>query len=82
MYELTQDPDEDFSEVQANTVELTEAPNFDSKDPESTDPIATNTGKPRFIFPLFKLYNSVLSSCAFKLLELDENSRCIILGTY
>ena len=53
MYELTQDPDEDFSEVQANTVELTEAPNFDSKDPESTDPIATNTGKPRCIILLF-----------------------------
>ena len=53
MYELTQDLDGDFSKAQANTVELTEAPNFDSEDPESTDPIATNTGKPRCIILLF-----------------------------
>ena len=52
MYELTQDPDEDFSEVLANTVELTEAPNFDSETPESTDPIAINTSKPRHMIPL------------------------------
>ena len=33
-YELTQEPDGDFSsEVQANVVELTEAPNFGSEEP-------------------------------------------------
>ena len=81
-YELTQEPDGDFSEAQANIVELTEAPNSDSEDPKSTDSLDINTCKPRYIFPIFKLCNSVLPSCAFKLLELNENSRCIILGTH
>ena len=73
-YELTQEPDGDFSEAQANIVELTEAPNSNLEDPKSTDFIDINTGKPRYILPLFfKLYNLVLSSCAFKLLELNEN---------
>ena len=80
-YELIQYSDRDFSEAQANIVQQTEAPNSDSEEPKSTDSIHTNTGKLRHIFPLFKC-NSVLPSCAFKLLELNENSRCIILGTY
>ena len=46
-YELIQDSDGDFSEAQANSVELTEAPNSDSEDPKSTDSIDINTGKPR-----------------------------------
>ena len=81
-YELIQDSDGDFSEAQTNIVELTKAPNLDSEDPKSSDSLDINTGKPRYIFPLFKLCNSVLPSCAFKLLELNENSICIILGTY
>ena len=53
-YELTQEPDRDFSsEAQANVVELTEAPNFDSEEPIFTDPIDTSTGKPRCIILLF-----------------------------
>ena len=43
-YEFIQDPDEDFSEAQANIVELTKALNSDSKDPKSTDFIDINTG--------------------------------------
>ena len=47
IYELTQEPDGDFSsEAQANVVELTEAPNFDSGDPKSTDSIDISEGKP------------------------------------
>ena len=45
-YELIQEPDGDFSEAQANVVELTEAPNSDSEEPKSTDSIDTTTGKP------------------------------------
>ena len=52
-YELIQEPDGDFSEAQTNIVELTEAPNSDSKEPKSTDPIDTSTGKPRCINLLF-----------------------------
>jgi len=51
-YEFTQDPDRDFSsEAQAN-VELTEAPNSDSEEPQLIDFINTDTGKPRCIIPL------------------------------
>ena len=46
-YELIQDSDGDFSEAQANIIELTEAPNFDSENPKSTESIDINTGKPR-----------------------------------
>ena len=53
-YELTQEPDGDFSsEAQANVVELTEAPNFDSEEPKFTDPTDTSKGKPRCIIPIF-----------------------------
>ena len=73
-YELIQEPDGDISEAQANVVDLTEVPNFDSEEPKSTDSIDTNIGQPRYILPLFlKLCKSVLFSCAFKLLELNEN---------
>ena len=49
MYEFIQESDMDFSEAQANIVELTEAPNSDSEDPKSTDSIDVNTGKTRCI---------------------------------
>ena len=52
-YEFIQESDGDFYEAQANIVELTEAPNSDSEEPKSTDPIDTSTGKPRCIIPLF-----------------------------
>jgi hypothetical protein len=62
-------------------VKLTEAPNSDSEEPKSTDSIDIIKGKPRCIIPfIFKLCN--LFTCVFKLLELNENLRCIILGTY
>ena len=51
-YEFIQDSDGNFSEAQANIVELTEAPNSVSEDPKSTDSIDINTGKPRYIIPL------------------------------
>ena len=47
MYELIQEPDGDFSEAQANTVEITEVPNSDSEEPKPTDSIDTIIGKPR-----------------------------------
>ena len=54
MYEFIQEPpDGVFSEAQANFVILTEAPNFDSEEPRSTNPIDINTGKPRCIILLF-----------------------------
>ena len=52
-YELIQEPDGDFSEAQANIVELTEVPNSDSKEPKPTDSIDTTEGKPRCIILLF-----------------------------
>ena len=55
-YELIQEPDEDISEAQANIVELTEAPNSDSEEPESTDSIDTTTCKTRCIILLFLNY--------------------------
>ena len=36
-YEFIQELDGVFSEAQANIVNLTEAPNFDSEEPRSTD---------------------------------------------
>ena len=53
MYEFIQEPDGDFSEAEANIIELTEAPISDSEDPKSTDSIDINTGKPRHMIPLF-----------------------------
>ena len=56
-YELTQEPDGDFSsEALANVIELTEAPNFDSEEPKFTDPTDNSTGKPRSIILLFQNY--------------------------
>jgi len=52
-YELIQEPDGDFSEAQANIVELTEVPNSDSEEPKPTDSIDTTAGKPRCIILLF-----------------------------
>ena len=52
-YELIQEPDGDFSEAQANTVEITEVPNSDSEEPKSTDSIDTTEGKSRCIILLF-----------------------------
>ena len=61
MYELTQELDGDFSEAQVNIVELTEASNSDSEDPKSIDFIDINTGKPRYILPLF--LNYIIQHC-------------------
>ena len=80
-YELIQEPDGDFSEAQINTVELAEDLNFNSEEPQHTDSLDTSTGKPRCIILLFQII-TILFACAFKLLELNENLRCIILGTY
>ena len=52
-YELTQEPDGDISEAQANVIELTEVPNSDLEEPKSIDSIDTTTGKPRCIILLF-----------------------------
>ena len=52
-YELIQDPDGDISEAQINIVELTEVPNFDSKESRFTDFIDVTKGKPRCIILLF-----------------------------
>ena len=81
-YELIQEPDEDFSEAQDNIVKLTKAPNSDSEEPKSTDSIDIIKGKPRCIILLFQIMQLILIICAFRLLELIENLRCIILGTY
>ena len=60
-YELTQEPDGDFSsEAQANIVELTEAPNFDSGDPKSTDSIDISEGKPWSIILLFQIMQLII----------------------
>ena len=55
-YELIQEPDGDISEAQANVVELTEVPNSDSEEPNSTDSLDTITGKPRMHNPIISNY--------------------------
>ena len=72
-YEFIQELDGVFSEAQANIVNLTEAPNFDSEEPRSTNPIDINAGKPRCIILLFYAIFLYFFSCVFKLLELIEN---------
>jgi len=52
-YELIQELDGDFSEAQANIVELTEVSNSDSEEPKLTDSIDATKGKPRCIIILF-----------------------------
>ena len=52
-YEHIQEPDGEFSEAQANTVELTEALNSNSEEPQPTDSIDFTIGKPRCIILLF-----------------------------
>ena len=82
-YDLIQEPDGDFSEAQINTMELTEDLNSNSEEPQPTDFIDIDTGKPRCIILLFQIIQLLLLfTCAFKLLELNENPSCIILGTY
>ena len=54
-YEFIQEPDGDFSEAQANVVELTKVPNSDSEEPKPTDSIDTTKGKPRCIILLFQI---------------------------
>jgi hypothetical protein len=53
MYKLIQEPDEDFSEVQANIAELTEVPNPDSEGPKLTNSLDATEGKLWCIIPLF-----------------------------
>ena len=60
MYELIQDPDGDFSEAQVNAVNITEAPNPNSEEPQSTDPIDTTPGKPRCIIILFQIMQLIV----------------------
>ena len=72
-YEFIQEPDGVFSEAQANIVNSTEAPNFDSEEPRSTNSIDTYTDKPRCIILLFYAIFLYFFSCVFKLLELIEN---------
>ena len=43
-YELTQDPDGDFSEAQTNVVELTEAPNFSQNSRTLQTPLQASHG--------------------------------------
>ena len=52
-YKFIQGPDGDISEAQINIVELTEVPNFDSKESRFTDFIDVTKGKPRCIILLF-----------------------------
>ena len=47
-------------EAQANIVELTEAPNFGSEEPDFTDPTDTSTGKPRSIILLFQIMQLIV----------------------
>ena len=52
-YELIQDPDGDCSDAQVNSVEITEAPNSNSEEPQPTNSIDTDIGQPWCIIPLF-----------------------------
>ena len=59
-YELIQEPDEDFSEAQINTMELTEDLNSNSEEPQPTDFIDIDTGKPRCIILLFQIMQFIV----------------------
>ena len=52
-YEFIQEPDGNNSKAQANVIELTEVPNYDSEEPKFTDSIDTDIGKTRCIILLF-----------------------------
>ena len=60
-YELIQEPDEDFSEAQINNMELTEDLNSNSKEPQPTDFIDIDTGKPRCIILLFQIMQFIVT---------------------
>ena len=53
-YELVQEIEGDIFKAQINTVKLIEAPNSNSEEPQLTDSIDTDTGKPRCIILLFQ----------------------------
>ena len=59
-YEIIQKPDKNFSETPANVVELIEAPNSNSEEPQSTNPIDTTPGKPRSIILLFQIMHLIV----------------------
>ena len=59
-YELIQEPDGDFSEVQTNIAELIEVPNFDSEELKPTDFIDITKGKPRCIILLFQIMQLIV----------------------
>ena len=61
-YELIQEPDGDISKAQANVVEITEDPNFNSEEPKSADFIDTTTGKPRCIILLFQIIQLIVTT--------------------
>ena len=60
-YEIIQEPDGFFSEAQVNAVNITEAPNPNSEEPQSTDPIDTTTGKPWCIILLFQIMQFIVT---------------------
>ena len=60
-YELIQEPDEDFSEAQINTMELTEDLNSNSEEPQPTDFIDIDTGKPRCTILLFQIMQFIVT---------------------
>ena len=55
-YDLTQDPDGVFSKAQVNAVNITEAPNSDSEEPQPTDSLDTSTGKAPVHNPIISNY--------------------------
>ena len=62
-YEFIQEPDGDFSEAQANTIELTEVPNSDSEELKSTNCIDPSKGMPRCIILLFQIMPLIVYLC-------------------
>ena len=66
-YELIQEPDGDFSEAQANILELTKVLNSDLEELKPTDSIDTTKGKPRCIILLFSNY----ATCYYLLVHLS-----------
>ena len=60
-YEHIQELDGDFSEAQINIVELTEDPNSNLEEPQPTDFIDIDTGKPRCIILLFQIMQFIVT---------------------
>jgi hypothetical protein len=79
-YELVPESKSEQREAQVNLIEVAEDPNQSSEEPPTS---LSQDGKPRCMIPVFKLMQLLfLFTCAFKIIGVDWNPSCMILGTF